>query len=297
MLKHISPVLRSSLVVAAVALLPLTSSGEGSGGWTTSAVTLPTGDGAAPLRSCVIPVGTTGTIKVYAGGADTSGNPLGLFPVTVTSTNDGNCPSTLGTCLRWDYKWDYTTAGFTPSASYPVPSFVSLDIDLNLGATLPTARVNGPGGDDPIDVGERIAEVRVVRFSANTAIFTGSLYTATNAQVGKVTAGYKGGDSRRGYCAIQGAQKPFNDPLLTKPQTITSTVGSCTITWSLSPDGCVTGAATSPSTCLVTNRDLVVNGQTATTASCGTEVAGPFGSTESCKWSSVLRQTICVTVP
>jgi hypothetical protein len=289
MLKYTSPVLRSCLVAAAAALLPLTATGDGGGG----GVRVPTTAGAAPLRYCSLPAGT-GTVQIVAGPANTIAGDITQatnFPdYVVDSTYCAFAPGHA--CLKWEYKWIYPAAG----SSYP---FVTLDSDLVLHNAVggsSTPRVNAPGGDDGLDIGERVAEVRVVRFASNAQTVNASLYTATNASVGKVTAGFQSGN-KKGYCGIQGAENQFGDPLLSQPQSITSTLGPCTIIWSLSPDGCVTAAATTPSTCTVTNRDLVVNGQTATTASCGTEVAGPFGSTESCKWSSILRRTICVTVP
>lgn len=282
MLKHTSPALRSGLVVAAVALLPLTEAVATEGG----GVTVPTGVGAPPQRSCSIPAGT-GSVQIIAGPGP-AGTP---FPLTVTSLADGFCPASPGTCLRWDYQWIYP-AGVNPSLT-----FLTLDSDLNLiNAAGNSTRVNPPIIGDPSDVGFGVAEVRVVRFTANAATFNASIYTATNAQVGKVTAGFKSGN-KQGFCGIQGAEKPPVDGLLSQPQTITTTVGACTVNWTLSADGCVTGATATPLTCTVQERDLIVNGQKATTATCGTEVGGPFGSTEVCRWNSILRKTTCVTVP
>ena len=288
MLKHPSPALRSGLVVAAVALLPLTATATGDG------VALPTGPGAAPSRSCTIPTTyPTGSVQIIAGPGP-AGTP---FPLTVTNSTpgpviDGLCPISPGTCLRWDYQWIYT--------GVPVPSFsfVTLDSDLNLlHAAGNSTRVAAPIlGDIFGPIGLNVAEVRVVRSTANSTTYNASLYTATNAQVGKVTAGFRSG-AKAGFCAIQGAEKPPVDSLLSKPQAVTTTVGPCEVKWTQSPDGCVATAEIVSGACSVINRDLVVNNQVATTATCGTEVAGPFGSTEVCRWNSLLRKTTCVTVP
>lgn len=296
MLKHIPPALRSGLVVVAVALLPLHEAAATGGG-----VVLPTGVGAPPERSCSIPAGPGAyppVVQVIAGPGP-AGTP---FPLTVTNSapgtvTDGNCPATPGTCLRWDYQWVY------PAGVNPAHAYVTLDSDLNLLAAVggyPPRVVNAPSilGDlFLLGVGAGVTEARVVRFNANAATFNASIYTATNAQVGKVTAGFLSPLLKRGFCAIQGAEKPPVDALLSKPQTITTTVGICTVNWTQSADGCVTGATTTTPGCTIVDRDLVVNGQVATTATCGTEVAGPFGSTEVCKWNSLLRKTTCVRVP
>jgi hypothetical protein len=287
--KNIAVALVSGLVLSVVALLPLgEAAATGDAG-----VSLPTGAGAAPLRSCTI--ATTypaGSVQIKAGPGP-AGTP---FPLTVTSSTDLNCPIAAGTCLRWDYQWIYT--GVPPSAT-----FVTLDSDLNLLNVLGTSvRVSAPGGGDLLGpIGINAEEVRVVRTITNQWTYQASLFTATNAQVGKVTAGFRSG-LKAGFCEIQGAEKPTADALLSSPKTVTTTVGACTVQWTLSPDGCTTNAQiVSPSAlgCAAapTPRDLVINGQVAATATCGTEIGGPFGSTEVCRWNSLLRKATCVTVP
>lgn len=294
MLRHIPPVLRSRLMAAFLALLPISEAAA-------TFDTLPTGEGAPPGRTCTLTTTyPTGSVQIIA-GPNLGGQPV-PFPLTVTNATPGtlidpNCPPDPGTCLRWDYQWIYT--GVSPPWSY-----VTLDSDLNLLSTFGNdPKVYKRGFGDvlgPIGVNDH--DSRVVKFTANTySSYAASIYTATNAQVGKVTAGFRSG-LKSGFCAIQGAEKPTADALLSKPQTVTTTVGACTVKWTLTPDGCATNAEVVPPSAVgcasvATPRDLVVNGNNATTATCGTEIGGAFGSTEVCRWNSLLRKATCVTVP
>lgn len=313
MLKHRSTVLRSGLVAAAAALLPITEAAA-----TGDGANVPTGPGADPLRSCLISLPSYlggGSVRIFAGGADSLGNPVGPFPLTVNSATDGRCQvdpthNPTGVCLRWDYQWKYTGV----LAPYPNTNFtyVTLDSDLNLlHVAGNNARVSLPGGvslpflsgDLTGPIGVNVAEVRVVRTTnPNVTMYTSSLFTATDAEVGKVTAGFRSA-LKAGFCAIQGAEKPTTKSLLSSPKTAITTVGACTITWALSPDGCTTGATATGSGCgaVGVNKDLFVgigaNPPAASTATCGTEIGGPFGSTEVCRWNSLLRKATCVTVP
>lgn len=263
--------LRSSLAVAAVALLPLTEAAA-------QALYTP----SSPPRDCMLSPGAGMTVRIVAGQGGTT---TGAFPVMVA------CPSPhTGTCLEWEY--NFFNAGFNISNTV-----VAVDADTKVVAANPTNANIIPRitGDSSIQFGFNNAGEVGFKFTANNN-FTAKLYTPVGVTVGTVSAGFQGGN-RRGYCAIAGVGSQTGDPLLTLPLSLTTTVGPCTITWTQSPDGCVSGATASPSTCTVTNRDLVVGGQVATTATCATEIAGPFGSTEVCRWNSILRKTTCVTVP
>jgi hypothetical protein len=177
-------------------------------------------------------------------------------------------------------------------------TFLTLDSDLNLFNVLGNNRwISGAGAaPDWLGVAANVAEVRLVATNPNSATYNVTLYTSANAQVGKVTAGFRSG-LRAGFCAIQGAEKPPFDPLLAADTTLEEVVGGCTFKRTLSPDGCTKSvevtAQNQAGTCNTSVRDLVINNKVATTASCGTVVAGPFGSTEVCYWNSALRKTTC----
>lgn len=299
MLKITSSELRSRLGVAFVALLPLTE----------AAAQVPIWDPAAQnpafstSRECLIPVTSTTAVRVVAGPRDASNNPTGAFPVTVTSAADPLCPATAGTCLKWDYRFFY------PSGMKPSLVLLAADSNAKVLNTSSSAVVTYPFHtstlglsiwDNSINWGNTSTEIGF-RMTDNATTYSGSVYTDTFARVGTVTVGYKSG-KLGGFCAIQGAHMPLpGDPLRSQNLTTTTTTLGCTVNWTLSPDGCVASAAVdyskSPATCQIVQQDLVVNGQVATTASCQTEVAGPFGSTQTCQWSSALRRLVCVTVP
>lgn len=298
-------VLRSSLAVAAVALLPLTEAVGQSPIWDPE-TRVPPFSPSSTSRECLIPVTSTSAVRVVAGPRDTSDNPTGSFPVPVTTSSDPFCSSPPGslsnTCLRWDYKFFY------PSGINPSLVLLTADSNAKVLNTYGGAVVTYPNSvstfgastwDNSIDWGNTSTELGL-RMTDNNSTYSASIYTDTNAVIGTVTVGYKSG-KQRGFCAIAGAHKPLpGDPLRSQSLTTTTTTLGCTVNWTLSQDGCVASAEIdprSPAGCQIVNRDLVVNGEVATTASCQTEVAGPFGSTETCQWSSILRRLVCVRVP
>lgn len=285
-MRHAPTALRSGIVLATVALVPLAETAA-QPFWDPA-----TRNPTLTSRVCDIPVGNTGIVRIIAG-------PLpGPFPATVQPGDDGNCPGP-DACLRWDYRWIYP--GFNPSLGLvSVASTVKVKSAPGASPIYPPTSSIPPVGpltfDTSLEYGNVGGELGL-RYTQNAQTYNVSFYTDTNAGVGAVTAGFKSGN-RRGFCAIAGATSAqTGDQLLSSPSTLITTTLGCTVSWQQSPDGCVTNATTTTPNCGIVVRPLVVNNRVATTASCGTEVAGPFGSTETCRWSSILRQTICVTVP
>lgn len=305
MMKKTSPVLRFGLAAAVVALFPLTEAAAHGQG---ASLIPPIAAGSSPGRLCTFTPYTGKTVQIIAGPANaTAGDntQANNFPVKVSSSNDSNCPSSVGQCLKWEYKWIYT--GVSPSYS-----FVTLDSDLALfeaaGGVTPTRPyIGNPPLSTPSDVGEDVAEVRVLRFNAynnNTGgNFNGAVYTGLEARVGKVTAGFRSGD-KDGFCAIQGAENaPGGDFLQSKSTTVTTTTLGCKVDWTLSADGCVTGAALNPTSqanppqsCSIATQTISGQSGAVIGATCGAEISVP-GSTTTCRWSSTLRTNVCVTVP
>jgi hypothetical protein len=235
----------------------------------------------SPPRDCTIGAGTTASVRIVAG--PDSSQPSGLaaaFPVTEP------CPAPFsGTCRRWDYKWTFT--GVNPSHS-----IVSVDTDVQVLAAAPTAVPSFPiVGDSPTGFGVNIAGEVGLRFNANADTLFASIWTPQGVGVGTVTAGFQSGKAR-GFCAIAGADNPVGDPGLSLNTRVeTSTLG-CTVVWTLSPDGCPVSAEVTSGSCEIKNTDL---GLGTNTASCATELNVP-GSTQVCRWNSLLRSYTCVTV-
>lgn len=270
MLKITIPGLRSGFVVAAVALLPLTE----------AAAQTPLYTPSSPPRDCMLSAGSGETVRIISGQG---GTIAGEFPVRVA------CPAPhTGTCLEWEYTW-LASSGFNISNTV-----VAVDADTKVVATTPpSGLVPRITGASDVIFGINNAGEQGFRFTANNT-FTAKLYTPVGVTVGTVTAGFHGGN-RRGYCSIAGVGSQVSDPSLTQPASLITTFGPCTITWTQSPDGCVTAATAVPSgTCTVTNTNVTVDGKTATSATCGTEISGPFGSTCVNRWDSALRRTIQV---
>jgi hypothetical protein len=291
MLKHTSTALRSGLVVAAVALLPITEAAATGGG--DPGVTPPTSPGLPPARVCIIPWGTN-SVEIVAGPANAIAGDETLtsaFPVPAT------CPNGGGSCLEWKYKWTFPV-------STSQHSLLTLDSDLVLNATevsvagpgTPSTRVSAPiVGDPGVDFAKDIAEARAVRFTAKGPVVVASLFTSLDARVGKVTAGFAG--SKRGFCAIQGAENTTGGEFFqSQSQTITTNTLGCIVEWTLSADNCVTHAVLKPLEqpgCSITLQNDIggIIGQT-----CQAEISVP-GSTTTCRWNSFARTNICVTVP
>jgi hypothetical protein len=308
MIKHIPPALRPGLVATVVALMPLTeATATGFAG-----ILPPIAANTAPLaRSCgPFTLGPGKTVTIIAGPANaTTGDTTQAanFPAKVSNATDLNCPATPGQCLKWEYKWIYT--GVTPSLS-----FVTLDSDLALweakgGWSIFTqGRVSVPPYDDLNGVGDNVAELRTVRFSANSSnsnsgTFNAALYTGLEARVGKVTAGFLNG-LQKGFCAMQGAENaPGGDYLQSQSKTITTNTLGCKVDWTLSADGCVTAAALNPlsqgdppQSCQITTPTISGPSGALIGATCGAEISVP-GSTTTCRWNSIARTNLCVTVP
>jgi hypothetical protein len=199
MLKHLSPVLRYGVVVATVALLPLTEAAASADDYVFVGVPPPIAANADPIaRSCAWTLGTTGTVQIIAGPANALAGDITQntnFPVKVNSSQDPSCPASVGQCLKWEYKWIYT--GVSPG-----PSLVTLDSDLALwearggvpaiqGGLPPIqGRVSVPPYNVPNGVGAGIAEVRIVRFTANSGA-SGRLRAASRIPTRRASVGSK----------------------------------------------------------------------------------------------------------
>jgi hypothetical protein len=304
MLKITSPVLRSGLVVAAVALLPLTEAAA-QVSWDPSAR-----NPSLTSRQCDIPAQSGGKVTIIAGPSDRGQNSVAtqaaVFPVRVTSSAgpdyDANCPASLGTCLRWDYKWIYE--GFNPS-------MVLVSVDSSVKVFAPVASPIYPPNstfpsaptttfDTSINWGNVGGELGL-RFTPSATSYNASIYSELAAQVGPVTAGFKGGN-KNGFCAIAGANKSSADPNLSFSKDLVTTTLGCEVRWNQSADGCVTGVSVIGGACIAiqnagaSGKTHLVNLHNASrSASCGTEINAP-GSTNVCKYNSLLRTYTCVCV-
>jgi len=245
---------------------------------------------AAPM-SCTIPAGN-GNVKIFAGP---SGGP---FPVPAP------CPSVGGNCLRWDYQWSYINAGNPSLALVSTASNVTV-LAAPGGTPIPPVSPLSPTTfDSSINWGNVASELGI-KFTPNGATYNASVFTDTAATVGTVTAGFKSGN-RTGFCAIAGATKPSigGNPELSGPIAVVTNTGACKVAWTQSADGCVTGVEILPGsgpTCAAipnangsgkTNLQKLYDAST--TASCATEINAP-GSTNVCRYNSLLRTYTCVT--
>ncbi len=226
MLIKTSPLLRSGLVAAAVALLPLSEVG---------AQLVPD----VLQRACT--AGSQANVVAGEGG-----NPNALFPRVVNCPAD--CPGALsigtgqelaGQFLAWDYQW--TQIG--KSAPSQLGLQVASDIQIE-GASPGLAGWSEPGQEESsLKLGLNDWDSRWLRFPGINAggIANYTYYTKTN-----VLARPEGVASRSGNttstCKLAGAGTLSGDPNLARPLTVTSTVFGCKVTWTRSADGCVTNA-------------------------------------------------------
>ena len=233
-----------------------------------------------PPRECTLPAGT-GSVRIIAG--PDSNSPSGLaaaFPSTEP------CPTGFGgMCRKWEYAWVYK--GVNPSHS-----LVSADADIQVLLAEPTAVTIPPiVGDTTMSFGVNVAGEVGFRFNANQETYLARIWTPVTASVGTVTAGFQSGN-RRGFCPIAGAGSLSGDAQLSlATRTETSTLG-CTVVWTLSPDGCPVSAEVTGGPCTIRNSDLGLN---TNAASCGTELNVP-GSTQVCRYNSILRTYTCVVL-
>lgn len=218
-------------------------------------------------------------------------------PNGTTFPEPTTCPEGVsGSCLKWPYRVTYT--GLNPTSPAQSELFISFDSDTTVWTGMPPPVASNilVGVDDIIEGG---AAERLLQFNAKTAgICTGGVcavsFVTGNAGIGTLTAGFRHGNLKR-TCAIAGADDPFGDPGLSQPAALETTALGCTVIWTQTPDGCVSGAeiaSGSPAGCTIeTNQQTnpVTN-----TATCTTEVNFP-GSCKICKWNSSLKVYTCVT--
>ncbi|HEY2987974.1 MAG TPA: hypothetical protein VGL11_09620 [Candidatus Binatia bacterium] len=147
---------------------------------------------SAPRTCSGLPLGKTGTVTIQAGPGATQ------FP------KQAPCPDGNGTCLQWEYEWDYF--GVNPSHTLlTAPSGLEIitipDPDTLSGSPI----VNGPGvADSTFKIGGKIFEVRTLRYNAHGTNFRGSYFTrSTGVGIGNITAGADSG-STTAFCAIAG---------------------------------------------------------------------------------------------
>ena len=314
LLKNVSPALRSGLIVAAVALLPLTEAVGGGTTTTTSTSLLPYVAAPAPVpRFCdATGIGGSSDDDRYAPAVNVhivAGPLLGsspdltrLFPQPAVSPE---CPGGMAACLRWDYTWIYSVA-IPPTPTYAVVAF---DSDINVTGANPStatspAVITSVKGDPVSGYGVNKASEIGLRFPSSGQTFAASFYTGVNVGVGTMTAGFSAG-KRKGYCAIAGADNPPTSGNANLSQSHTERVtvlgGKCTYDLEKSPDGCLLSAALvgSPVSDLTCNaptfKALGTPDGTVLGATCGSEVTGSLGSTDTCRWSSFLRTFICMS--
>jgi hypothetical protein len=279
-MKNFLSTLRTGLAVAALALLPITEAAAQQAFWTP-----PTGT----PRVCDIPV-QGGSVRIVAGPG-----PAGTaFPVTTS------CPVGGGTCLEWQYQWQYS--GVNPSLS-----IVSVDSNVKVVAApngtpiVPVSAAMPISFDSSLNFGNVGSELGI-RYTANSSTYSASFFTDTSAAVGTVTAGFKSGN-RNGFCAIAGANKAGGNPDLSSPKALVTTTLGCEATWTQSADGCVTDVSVPLNSACGVIRNASTSGKSnlvnlhnaSTTASCGTEINAP-GSTNVCRYNSLLRTYTCVTI-
>ena len=275
-MKRFSSMLRSGLAVAALVVLPMTTVVAQAVFWEPPTST---------PRVCDIPF-TGGNVRVIAGPG-----PVGTpFPITTS------CPVGGGTCLEWRYQWQYT--GVNPSQS-----MVGVDSNVRVLAAPGGVPIAPTTFNTSINYGNVGSELGIL-YTSNASTFNASFFTDTSAVIGTVTSGFKSGN-RNGFCAIAGANKSSSgNPDLSAPIAVVTTTGTCKVEWAQSKDGCVTGVTVLPGSgpsCLAipsANGSGKVNLQNlhnaSTTASCSTEINAP-GSTNVCRYNSLLRTYTCVT--
>lgn len=286
MLKIVTTLLRSGLVAAAVALLPLIEAAAQ--GYLPQPVV---------ARSCFIPLGSSASVTITAGTTATA-----QFPVTVTSTADSRCPISVGTCLKWDYSWAY--AGTKSSQSV-----VAIDADVTLLAASDAYQLFGAGfgGDSSTGYGfANFGEVGV-RFTSSDQTYNAAVYTPLGVGIGRVSAGAKSGRDS-GFCQIAGAGMLVGDPNLAQPASVDETIFGCKVRWGKSADGCVTSVEVLPGQAAACNNlqtgssnPVGSNGQPTKSASCSTAI-NESGSAPCLykQWSSTLRTYLWVqgtTIP
>jgi len=147
---------------------------------------------SAPRTCAPLPLGKTGTVTINAGPGATQ------FPTQAP------CPDGNGTCLQWEYEWDYF--GVNPSHTLlTAPSALEIitipDPDTTSGSPI----VNGPGvADSTFKIGGKIFDVRTLRYNAHGVNFRASYFTrSTGVGIGNITAGADAG-STTAFCAIAG---------------------------------------------------------------------------------------------
>jgi hypothetical protein len=274
---NIKGLLSTTLFAASVVLLIITEA---------RAQTLPASPPfVSPPRTCTLPAGPGKSVVIQAGPAATVSDLNPVFPITVS------CQFTSsGLCNKWEYRWIYT--GVNPSHSA-----VSFDSNITVFAAVPTAAVNAPGSGDASlgGVGQSVFGERFLRFNANATNFLASFLTPTNVVPNTLTAGFRSG-SQSGFCAIAGAGDPTTTveglslPLVVRTETL-----GCTIEWTQSADGCVTGATVVAGDCTISNETLTTDATFA--ASCTSEINTQEGSAPCTvsKWNSTLRTWTTVT--
>jgi hypothetical protein len=315
-LKNVSPALRAGLIAAAVALVPLTEAVGGGTTMTTTTSLLPYVPGPVS-RVCDV-TGSGGdddyrtppvSARIIAGPLNGSLPDLTRpFPVAILPPESATgCPVGMDKCLRWDYTWIYSVSNYPAVPPTPTYAVVAVDSDVNVSAaTAPLpAVITSVRGDSVTGYGVNKAGEIGLRFPSSGQTFYASFFTPPGVGVGTMTAGFSAKKSK-GFCAIAGADNPtVVDTVLSKPLTLTTTHnftgGTCTAQWTQSPDGCVSEVVIVPPSAegcqAVASQVLGNTNSPITGATCPTEVGGGFGSTQTCKWNSMLRTFTCVSLP
>jgi hypothetical protein len=284
---------RKQILWCAVALAGLTV-------WAAAAVHAENGDDpiATPvpiLRECTIQAGDSedDNVRILAGPAgsgcdlDNGASLAPNFPVKET------CPSPFtGECLKWEYRWCHNFYGESS-----LKDFVSFDSDLTVLKSNPSygVSVSSFGNDNaPLELDG--AGERFLTFNSSYDEFEAKFWTRPGIDVGTVTAGFEYSEYSNTFCRIAGADNLISNPQLAQTTQVVDQVGPCSITRTVSAQGCTVEIDVGESGCtLEPEAFLQIDGENSLAVSCDTQVT-VIGSTRYCYPTSTGKMK-CVTLP
>ena len=208
-----------------------------------------------PPLSCTNSAGTV-TIQALT---DLSGN----FPIQVP------CPTTGGptSCLKWSYRYTSVSGANISLSAMTVDSDVAIvRATSGAGETTGGMKVYAVSESDSSigSIGLNTWDLSAVKFSANSAVVLGHIYTPTQIGIGSVTAISKVGNAGPSTCRIAGPDNITTSTTAVGVATMTTTqtdeFQGCTITLGLDAKGCP-NSVTATGGCSVTE-ETFLGGQT-----------------------------------
>jgi hypothetical protein len=269
------------LSVGVVASLLVLTAIEGTA--TGGGESLPSFGVKTPPRECTVslPLGL-GSVTIQAGPDDSESDGLAKnFPIP------DPCPSGVGQCLQWTYRWIFPGGALTP-----VDALVSVDTDITILASDPS------GATIPRIIPVTAEGERFLKFNATANTFTASYWTPPGVGPGTLTASFvakKGIIPFPGRCALAGADNQIANPNLAVTTQVIDQVGDCSIQRTIDAQGCTVGIQVESGDCTVTEAVLEIDGLGPIAVGCGTQITAE-GSTRYC-YPTATGKMRCVNLP